>query len=211
MHATISTLRENVSEDTFRESARNAKDSHGASSRWKDVAANHWPEPLAYIEHILAISMLETYAQGIVFSLYMAKEGISYQEYSSDWECYKKKFRNRKPRSSTQNIRSLVKHLKKEYKIEISLEEKELVYLQKANDKRNKIIHTSGHENLASPSYQENWNIPSSASKLFFGDYEVGELPSRVYAAIKEIDKCVISSGALPKTVLMHSSEIEDG
>ena len=141
----------------------------------------------------------------------MSKNNVSYEEYSKDWNSHQNIFQNWRRGKSTQNINSLLRILQLEFTINVDLADQDKEYLAEANQTRNKIIHTSGHFNVSSSKYQENWNKPSPEVKITFGEYEVGELPRAVYRAIKAIDNAVVESGLLPPEVLMHSSEIESG
>jgi len=211
MHATVFTLTDRVDKNIFAESALEGNDPHSAASQWKHIAANHWPQPLSYIEHIFAISALETYSQGVLFALLMAKNEIAYGKYSKDWAPYRSIFHKWRRGKSTQNIHSLLRILREDFDINIDLEAHDIERLSKANKNRNQIIHNSGHFNVSSSPYQEDLNKTNSEVKMIFDGYEFGKLPRTVYRAIKAIDKAIVESRALPREVLMYSSEYEAG
>ena len=199
-HATLRTIDKSINFDGV---ARAYGGPGNPMFEWILVARDHWPDPLAKLECVLAISALDVYAQSILFALLMKSKGVPYSVYSSDWPIHFKNFIKWKGRRSTQNLTSLIKLLKSEFGIDVAVRDDYRHLVEEANKVRNEFIHKSSYRTIADPKTHLSWMKIDSTRRKIISQFNLGELPRIVNEIIGVIDRAVLKKYDLPDEILM--------
>lgn len=170
---------------------------------WIRVARDHWPDPLAKLECVLAVSVLDVYAQSILFTLLMKSKRVPYSIYSSDWGIYFKDFKKWRGRQSTQNLSSLIGFLKSKFNINVAIRNDDRRLVDEANKVRNEFIHRSSYFNIADPKTCLSWMKIDSTRRGIISQFNLGELPRIVNEIIRVIDRAVLDKHNLPEEILI--------
>lgn len=174
---------------------------------WILVARDHWPDPLAKLECVLAVSVLDVYAQSILFTLLMKSKGVPYTVCSSDWDIHFKEFKKWKGRQSTQHLSSLIGFLKSGFHINVAIRDDDRHLVDKANKVRNEFIHRSSYFNIADPKTCLSWMKIDSTRRGITSQFNLGELPRIVNEIIGVIDRAVLDKYDLPDEILVRRQQ----
>lgn len=199
-HATMRTIDKSIDFDRV---AHTYGDPGSPMFEWILVARNHWPDPLAKLEHVLAVSVFDVYAQSILFTLLMKSKGVPHTVYSSDWDIHFKDFNKWKRKRSTQNLSSLIKLLKSEFQIDVAIRKGDRDLVVKANKVRNEFIHQSSYFHIADPKTCLSWMKIDSTRRRIVSRFDLGELSRIVNEIIGVIDRAVVENRDLPHEILI--------
>lgn len=204
---TFAGIKETMSKESFHQAASLLKSSKPALYPWVQIAAIQWPEPLFRLEYIASISILDIYAQGLLFALLMAEDDVPVTVYTNDWSKYKKRFKAKIRNNSTQNIRSIVAALKNYFHLNIVIDNALMEQIEIGNRLRNDAVHSMSYLNIADPETAWVWMKENTPQRKNFRSDAPSELPYNIIKAIRIIDHDVMAVNKLPLELTMYSSE----
>jgi hypothetical protein len=200
-HATLRTIQRTID---FQSVADRHKAAENIMYEWVYAARDHWPDPLTKLEAVFTVSVLDVYAQSLMFALRMKQLGLPFATYSADWNGHGKSFKKWMKNRSTQNLQLVLDFLQAEFHVHPAIPADTVSRVTEANAIRNKFIHASLYINIHDPATKDYWMRPDPAQKTTFTDENLGELPRLANEAIGLIDVAALTVHPLPCELLMY-------